>query len=361
MNQMLGYCRIIFIIPFLFIVNCKNVIANKHYFYTGRNFGSEALFNPINMILNGGYGIMQLDGYSRDVVHTPYRLGAKNVWYNITNSGGSIRRYGWGNFLSNEIFPISFKREYMQWLPNYELHLIGGGMTSRAIYEWYEAHNYPAPKALMIATMGAYYFLNEVVENGSYQGDNVDPIADIDVFDVASVALFSFEGVDRFFSEKLYLSDWSLMPSFDPQDHSIQNNCQNFSLKWKLPFLERWHFFRYFGLTDLTGASYKLSNGSYISFGGGVRTKTLITLDESKRRKTISMVGNVGLFYDRDNSLLCSILFGGSSDKRLNINIYPGVVHLWRFTPGLWTIMNRKGNFTIGMITTWTTGMALRL
>lgn len=352
--------KFVLIISLYFIYLFHNAVATEYYFYKGRNFGSEALFNPVNMILNGGYGILQLDGYPRDVIHAPYRLGTKNVWYNITNPGGPISRYGWGHFLSNEIFPVNFKREYMQWLPNYELHLIGGGMTSRAIYEWYGAHNYPAPEISMIATMGAYHFLNEVVENGSYQGDNVDPIADIDVFDVASVALFSFESVDKFFSEKLNLSDWSLMPSFDPQDHSIQNNGQNFSLKWHLPFWERWYFFRYFGLTDLTGASYKLSNGSYISFGGGIRTKTLITLDESKERKTISMVGNVGLFYDHDNSLLCSILFGGSSDKRLNLNIYPGVVRLWKFTPGLWTFMNRKGHFTFGMITTWTPGLALR-
>ena len=248
----------------------------------------------------------------------------------------------------------------MQWLPNYELHLIGGGMTSRAIYEWYDLHHYPAPRALMIGTMGVYHFLNEVVENGAYQGDNVDPISDIDVFDVSSVILFSFNNVDKFFSEKLNLSDWSLMPSFDFQDHSIQNNGQNFSIKWKLPYIKRLYFFRYFGLTDLTGASYKLSNGSYISFGGGVRTKSLVMLDEAKQRKTISMVGNVGLFYDRDNSLLCSFIFGGSADKRLNLNIYPGVVHLWKFTPGLWTFMNRKGDFTFGMITTWTPGLAFR-
>ena len=303
-------------------------VAGERYFYKARNFGSEVLFNPVNTILNGGYGIMQLDGHSRDVIHLAYRDGARNVWRNIINPGGPISRYGWGNFLSNELFPLNYKREYMQWLPNYELHLVGGGMTSRAIYEWYDTYHYPAPRAFMAATIGVYHFLNEVVENGPYQGDNVDPIADIDFFDIGSVILFSFDNVNRFFSEKLNLSDWSLMPSFSVRDYSIQNNGQNFSLKLKLPYLKRWSFFRYFGLTDITGASYQLSNGDFISFGGGIRTKTLIMLDEAKRRKTISMVGNVGLFYDRENSLLCSLLFGGSADKRLNLNIYPGVVHI---------------------------------
>jgi hypothetical protein len=34
--------------------------GQERYFYKGRNFGSEALFNPLNFILDSCYGIKQM-------------------------------------------------------------------------------------------------------------------------------------------------------------------------------------------------------------------------------------------------------------------------------------------------------------
>jgi hypothetical protein len=336
------------------------VAADHYYFYKGRNFGSEALYNPFNLVVNGGYGIMQMEWRSREFLRLPYREGFRNVWRNISSPFGPISRYGWGNFASNELFPLHIAKTHAQWLPNYQLHLIGGGMSYRATYEWYDLHRFPAPRPLALTTIAVYHYLNEVVENGAYQGDNVDPIADLLVFDVGGVILFSFDTINRFFSEKVVMADWSLMPSLAPHDMTIQNNGQNFSFKWKLPFSKKLSFFHYYGLQGLTGASYLLPHGRAFSVGIGVRAKELIVIDQQTRRQTVSLVWNGGLFYDRDNSLLCSLLLSGQPDKVLIFNAYPGLFRIGQFSPGLWLIMNQQGHATFGAITSWIPGLAVK-
>jgi hypothetical protein len=332
--------------------------AQERYFYKAGFFGSDATYNPLSVVLNGGYGIIQLEGQSRDFLHFDYRGGARNVWRNLSHPFGAISRYGWGRFLAHEIFPLSLSRKGAQWLPNYQLHLIGGGMTYRAIYEWFAYYDFPAPRMLSIITIAGYHYLNEVIENHGYQGDNVDPIADIYIFDVGSVVLFSFDGVNRFFSEKLNMADWSLMPSIKATGMSLQNNGQNFVIKWKLPLAEKWYLFHYFGLVNLTGATYKLARGSSISCGIGARARMLQMVDETRHQQTVKLAWNAGLFYDRDNSLLLSLIVSGSVNRGVNLNVYPGFLPLGRFSPGVWAVIGDKGKNVFGITYVWPPGIA---
>lgn len=334
--------------------------AQNYYFYKHLNYGSQSTYNPVSIILNGGYDILQYDGYTHDVRHFPYRVGARNVWQNISNPGGPISRYGWRNFVSHEIFPLTLNKKGAQWLPNYKLHLIGGGMEYRMTYEWYLAHDFPAPRLFSVATTFTYHYINEITENGAYIGDNVDPIADLCLFDPAGIILFSFDSVCKFFSEKLNLTDWSMIPSFSVRDLSIQNQGQNFALKWKSPFSERWRLFYYFGDLGMTGVSRTLSDSLSISVALGARATSFEMVDETTHRRTVKLVWSGGLFYDKYNSLLCSLFLSGSNDKLFNLNVYPGLLHLGKFSPGLWTIVSKHGNVTFGISTIWTPGLAFK-
>ncbi len=330
------------------------------YFYKGRNFGSEAEYNPINVILNGSFDIIQLDGHQRDIFDFPYSSSIKNVLHNLGDPFPVIRRYGWGKFLENEIFPIDFAQKGAQWWPNYQLHLIGGGMTFVAVKEWYEQHNFPDPEIFSLATMATYHLMNEFVENGAYVGDNEDPIPDIYVFDIGGIVLFSFDGVDKFFSEQLNLTDWSLQPSFDLRNKTLQNNGQYFSIKWKLPFSNSWHFFYYFGMNGLTGLSYKFKDGEAISLGAGLRAKQLVTINQSVNQKSIQMTWNAGLFYDIDNSLMSSLFVSGLTSYRIDLNIYPGIIKIGPVSPGLWVVMRGSGRLMFGISTVWTPGLVVK-
>ncbi len=334
--------------------------AQERFFYMGKEYGSEAIFNPITLILNGGYDITQLDGYRNDVFSFPYARSAKNVFRILGDPFSQISKVGWSRYISNEIFPLEFKTAGAQWWPNYQLHLIGGGMTYVAIREWYEEHHFPSPALFSLATMAVYHLLNETMENDAEQGDNVDPIADIYVFDIGGIVLFSFDSICRFFRDELHLADWSLQPSFVLNSFELKNAGQYFSVKWKIPFWDQWHVFYYFGLNGLLGASYSLGDGNGISAGIGLRAQHVRRLDPNSSQKTADLVWNAGVFYDRDNSLLASLFISGLTDNVVNINIYPGFLRSGKFSPGLWLIIDRSSNVTAGITTIWMPGVGLR-
>ncbi|HEX2866475.1 MAG TPA: hypothetical protein VHO03_05510 [Ignavibacteriales bacterium] len=351
--------RFFYIFLFL-LVSGTFVFPQEKYFYTGKDYGSQSLYNPFYLILNGSYDVIQMEGSDRKIFGFPYRNGSRNVLKNLSSPFGPISRYGWWKFLRNEILPLEFAKNRAQWFPNYQLHLIGGGMTYTAMKEWYEYNKFPYPAVFSVATLAGFHLINEFVENGSYQGDNVDPISDIYVFDMGGIVLFSFDGVKKFFKEDLNMADWSLMPSFNFHDLSLQNSGQYFSVKWKIPRQDNWHLFYYFGMSGLGGLSYKFKDGTAVSAGAGLKAQRRYIIDPKTYQMTISTVWNAGFFYDRDNSLLASVFFSGLEENAINVNIYPGIIKFEHFSPGLWMIMQRNGKLMFGLTTVYAPGFGFK-
>ena len=237
--------------------------TSESLFYSGKDYGSEAMFNPINVILNNGYDIIQLGNKPRTIFDYPYEHAINNVWKSITHPGKTISDYGVKKFLTTELFPLKIDVTGAQWWPNYNVHLIGGGMTYRMLIEWFEYHKFNSPKLSSIAVLSIFHYLNEVAENGDYAGYNGDAVADLLFFDIAGVLLFNSDQVAKFFSEELNLSDWSLQPSFRISDRTLQNNGQYFTMKWQFPFSDSWQLFYTFGMDGLLGLSKKLDEEQY--------------------------------------------------------------------------------------------------
>lgn len=343
-----------FLLPILslFCISISLEAQDSSYFYHGRSFGSEAAYNPISVILNSGFDMLQVD-HPRDLRRLPLNHGAENVARNIADPFGPIHRYGVGNFMKDQVIPLGLSKKDGQWWPNYTLHLIGGGMTYVALTEWYQFYNYEYPKTMAAGTKILYHVINETVENGEYRGDNVDPIADIYLFDIGGVILFSSDNVKRFFSETMNLADWSLQPSISLRNLHMENNGQFFSLKWKFPFSDRWHLFYFFGTNGVGGLSYKWDDGSAFSVGVGLAAAKLIMLNNRTNKQTLDLVWNVGFFYDMKNSLLTSLSISKKTDYALNLNIYPGIIKIGDFSPGSWIAMNRNGSLIIGITAAW--------
>ncbi|MCU0610910.1 MAG: hypothetical protein MUE60_03865, partial [Candidatus Eisenbacteria bacterium] len=282
-----------------------------YYFYQGLDYGSECLVNPLALILNGGYGIMQMDNRPNNPFEVEYSAGARNLWHNLRDPIGAVRRFGWSDFIFTEVIPASTDDERAHYWPNYTQHLIGGGMSYRLMAEWYRFHGFRFPRAAAFATIWGYHLLNEVVENGPYEGVNVDPIADIYIFDPISMVLFSSEAVCRFFSERLNMADWSYQFGFDPWRKEIYNNGQNIALRYRIPGSERYSVFYCYGIHGELGVSYRRDDGTSISFGAGLVAKSLTDIgeDSSVRKLTASLVPTAGVFYDRNNSLMASVLY----------------------------------------------------
>jgi len=343
--------RLILFSAFIFFIT-ETDFCQEHYFYTGKDYGSESLFNPLSLIINGGYDVTQLQLVPNTISGHPYGRMTKNVVDNLfVHPFQTIDKYGWNLFLRTEFLPLSFNVEELQWIPNYQQHLIGGGMLYTAMKEWYELHNFPAPWLMSSITVMGQHFFNEVMETGPYEGYSVDEISDIYIFDLGGILLFSFDNVNKFFSRTLNLSDWSLQASVALPDGRI-NAGQYFSMKWKFPFSEDYSLFYRYGMGALFGVSKKVNSaGDNISLGLGFKSKHLIDLSNTIRQRTIATSWHVGIFYDRNNSLMASFVLSGVKEYFCMIDVYPGIIKYGSFSPGIWSVIGRNGKLTLGFTT----------
>jgi hypothetical protein len=196
-------------------------------------------------------------------------------------------------------------------------------------------------------TLFAYHLLNEVVEASDHQGWNVDPVADFYVFNVLGVVLFESETVSRFFAKTLHMADWSYQPAVDPRDGSIVNNGQNFVWKLDLPWTERWRLFYHWGTHAEGGLSYRLDEEWSLSGGLGLKANKLVDLGDGF--KTVDLAASAGIFLDRNNSLMASIVAAHTKDYRWRVNLYPGLVDLGPVAPGLFAVDSRTQGAVFGI------------
>jgi hypothetical protein len=61
----------------------------------------------------------------------------------------------------------------------------------------------------------------------------------------------------------------------------------------------------------------------------------------------------IGVFYDRNNSLLASLSLSFKTDYWANLNIYPGIIKFDRFSPGLWLAYNEDKKMVLGITFNW--------
>ena len=344
-----------FIVLLPFIAYANN--DTTRYFYTHPDYGSQSTFNPLSVLLNGGYDIVQTGMYDAYLFRVPYWASAKNVLENFSHPVRQISRHGWGAFLGTEVFPTSLRIDRSQYLPNYTLHVLGGGATYRMLCEWSAAHDVPYPKLSAVVFATAYNFLNEVMENGPYIGVNVDPIADLWIFNPLGMLLYSSDKVARFFSSSVQVSDWSSMPFIDPIRGKIDNVSQNWAIKIPLPLVDRARLFVFLGMSEVAGLSYNVKNDIAVSGGGGFSVGDVVEADSGEttgRVMTIKYSWNAGLFIDKGNSLLFSLLLSNSRTYKARANLYPlPDFHYGKFRPGFFTAIGRDNDAVFGITANW--------
>lgn len=324
---------------------------SSFYFYHGKPYGSEAIFNPLTVILNGGFGILQISNRSNCIDDLDLHTGLKNVTYNLSHPFAMISKFGWKNFLRREVLPTSIKPKNAQYLPNYTLHLIGGGFTYRAFLDWYRWHGFSQSKLWAITSWVTYNFLNEIVENNTFVGPNVDPIADMYIFNTLGILLFSFNKVADFFGNTLHMRDWSLMPCYDPWLNTLENIGQSFVVKIKVPFFKPWSCIAHWGVHGMLGPSYQRADSSSFSAAFGLVAKDLVEIENENdaRLQTTTLVWTLGFFYDRKNSLLASLILSGTKGYRMRLNVYPGMIRIGKTSPGFFINLREDNRVVTGI------------
>ncbi|MGD9548109.1 MAG: hypothetical protein AB7V45_11285 [Candidatus Krumholzibacteriia bacterium] len=332
-----------------------------YYYYHGLDYGSQSLVHPLRLILNGGFGIMQIENRDNRPAKVMYGRGMRNVADNLVRPWWSIGEDGFWDFLTREVIPISVNRGQAQYWPNYMNHLLGGGMSYRLMEEYYRYHGRSRSGLWAGGTIFVYHFLNEVVENNDRLGPSVDPVADFWIFNSAGVWLFNKEWVARFFATKLHMNDWSYQPTINPETGELQNNGQNYVMKYHLNRAGSRSIFYHWGTHAELGLSFTDSQGRCLSFGVGLIAKNLLDIDELA--KTVDLAVSGGVFYDRNNSLLVGLQFARTKDYAYRLNLYPGLVRLGPLRPGFFAALDQddhlSGGITFGSLHHMPVGLGL--
>jgi hypothetical protein len=102
-------------------------------------------------------------------------------------------------------------------------------------------------------------------------------------------------------------------------------------------------------MQELIGVTRTFQNDKSLSLTGGVIVNSLSTADISTSQKayTANLRWSAGVFYDVKNSLLMSLVATGAEHNRLRLNIYPGLLKIGSFTPGIY--VDNTGVWSIGM------------
>ncbi|MCH7733490.1 MAG: hypothetical protein IIB44_13450 [Candidatus Marinimicrobia bacterium] len=327
----------------------------KYYFYKPEiNYGSEAIFNPFTLVINGSFDIFRNGGHNKDISNMGYfTSGTRHVLRAITNPIEIIEKFGWKYFLSQEVFPMSLNADLAQYFPNYASHTIGNGMQYLKMAEWFDFHKVPYPYLFSGITTTIYQFINEVIESGGTKSMRVDPIADMLIFNPLGFLLFSTDFGKKFFSETLPLYDWSLQPVYNFQNHFLENAGQQFVVKYMIPRSKHYSAFFYWGIHGILGISYNYKKVHNFSLGIG---RVVNKLKERRRNDVIFLTpeldGAIGFFYDKNHSLMTSIILTGPRIYGASMNIYPGYIRIGWFVPGIFISLEEGNKLLFGLTVT---------
>jgi hypothetical protein len=347
------FCPRSVIFLFLLAVSSYALHAQEkqYYFFHPYTYGSDALYNPVSLLADGGFDSYQILDRQPAWNNIEWNIAATNVWRSLISPLPVISAFGWKRFIRQEIIPSSFNINDAQYAPNIALHTIGGGMEYRKISEWYDYYDVPLPYICGIATCVAYEFINEVVENGPQTSPNEDCIPDVLIFQPLGFILFSFDGAAEFFSSTLQMNDWSEQTGLSFAPFAVRNAGQNFVMKLALNRNRSTNIFFHFGEFALLGLSLKTNFEYAVSFGGGFAStgvKDLPTINGVPSNTVIS--GPIaGIYYDRNNSLLASVVYSTNQNTRFRMNLFPGLLSSSEYCPGIFLTISGNGSTTAGL------------
>lgn len=336
---------------------CVTAPAGQRRFYASRPYGTEQQFNPLSQIVSEGFDMLRTDDADRHLKNFPYAEAARNVRSSVVHVDQAVRQYGWSRWVRNELLPLSTKSGGEQWWPNYSFHLIGSGMVSARMTEWFEQHGISHPVVWSAVTMTASHLLNEMTERPGPL--SVDAATDLLLFDPAGFLLFRSDRVQRWFSgERMQLTNWPLQASYALPGETLENVGQQYMLRFKLPSTTRWRGFYLFGVCTVLGVARDLGDARNLSFGLGVDAVDTPVVDAATDTRTVTLKPNAGIFFDRDGSLLASLLARNGYETTATLNVYPGAFAHRRLPVGFWESALRRGGVRFGVATPLGLGIA---
>ena len=297
--------------------------------YRPESRGALGDFNPISQYLNLAFDTAQNPFYfSQDGFFSNHRV----LFDRIKSPGAAISESGGvGTFLTEEFFGLRA-------LPNYTLHLIGGGYDYRLLAEWYAARNYPYPYAIAFFTHYLANIGNEALETTAAQVEPTDHIADLFFFDIVGKLLFLNDDFVRFVRDDLGVLVWHFQPMINLGKFRVDNAGSNYVFRPKWGG-EKVRPLVHLGMSILVGASFALEEEEWLSFAIGLAPTDPLELKGDLM---------AGIYYDEGGDLLASLTLNGTSNLLVRLNLYPDFIRWGDFRPGFFSSVGRQGQFTLG-------------
>jgi hypothetical protein len=320
----------------------------RYYFYRpDLPYGSTGQLSPLNVLATRGFSTLSWSSSERHPLRIDWSNGWANVWDALAHPDAAVQRNGgWGHFLKQEFGPVSWNVWEWAFAPNYSGHLVAGGITYRALAEWYDAHGAPMPRVLGGATAMATILVNEAIESQNGTAGYASTTSDVYIFEPLGIVLFSFDGVAAFFADKLNAQDWSPMASVTLPKLQILNNAQLHSFHFGLPFTERADLLFVTGQGSQVGVLYDVGPEYAFGVAGGFTANSQLISATSEESLTAKAGG--GLYVTRRNSLLANLNVFRGGETLAVLNVYPGALGGPMRDLGTWAMLNRGGDFSLG-------------
>lgn len=130
-------------------------------------------------------------------------------------------------------------------------------------------------------------------------------------------------------------------------------------LRVPLPKTTRWRGLYLFGVSTLFGVSRDLGNGRSLSFAAGADVVRTPVIDSLTDTRSVDLEPNLSVFYDREGSLLWSVLARLDHETLVSVNLYPGGITS-RLPLGLWMHVTRTHGVRLGVATPAGFGLGYR-
>ena len=329
----------------------------QKYWYASRPYGSERTVHPLTSILNNGYDQIRT-GPTREIFEWDYDKGITGVWQSTIHAQRLVREYGTRNWIRYELLPLSLKAGGGgQWVPNYQLHLFGGGVTYVRLIGYFEQHGWRYPRVAAGVTSMAGHVVNEMLENTGQPSGSIDAMTDLLIFDPLSIILWNSDRVQRFIGERVEITEWSGQPSLTFPGETLENTFQTTMVRVRLPRTKNWRAFTTMGGSYVGGVSRRSGEDLWYSLGFGWDARSNPIVDPVTGRRTVELVPNAAFFVDRQGSLLLSVVKGSGLDGGVVLNVYPGITRS-KNMPGLWAhyLKDNRG-VRLGITSPWGIGI----
>ncbi|MGQ7847316.1 hypothetical protein ACUNV4_22695 [Granulosicoccus sp. 3-233] len=314
--------------------------------------GSDSLYNPASAFLHYTLDTLQLpENFDTDDFSSDLEL----VWEHLSHPRTAIdNEGGFRRFVNREIFPIDadHHRDSYAALPNYGLHLLGGGIAYRRDVEWFTVRGYRYPRLAAASLAMVSEVLQEALE--VQNTTDADPVADVYLFRPLGILLFSQTRVATAIQTHLNPAIWPTLSAWNLSTNQFVNTGISYVYRPPRLGFDKAGLFVYTGLNNLVGLSHRLPSGRTLSWGVGVAVQEIVR----QRNIQADTRASLGLFLDQNKSLLASLVVNDVGSTRVRLNLYPGFLFIPRGM-GLFLSVHDDRDLSAGFVYRLPIGVAL--